>query len=218
MPVILDQPFQILLELIQTHKLDPWDVDIQKLTDVFLQRVREMRELDLRLSGRTLLSASILLRMKSEAMLDDGRARPAGEELEESLDLDLPELGPIEMIQRSPRKITLEELLGVLYDALSEEPVYRRPPRRKIEKVVRALSEYHINIEKHLDELYEKIKKLAAPGRLVTFSELLTDRSKIFVVRTLLLILFLSMQGKISLRQDETFGEIFISPLQSPGV
>ena len=218
MPVISDQPFQILLELIQTHKLNPWDVDIEKLTDVFLERVREMRELDLRLSGRTLLSASILLRMKSEAVLDDGRARPAESELEESLNLDLPELGPIMMIQRSPRKITLAELLGVLYDALGEEPVYRRAPKRKIEKVVRALSEYHINIEKHLDELYEKIKGLATPENPVAFSELLVEKSRISIVRTLLLILFLSMQGKITLRQDETFGEILISPLQSPGV
>lgn len=210
MTLILDQPFQILLELIQTHKLNPWDVDIEKLTDVFLERMREMKKLDLRMSGRTLLSASILLRLKSEAVLNDGRAQPVDDGLEEFLDLDLPELGPITMIQRSPRKITVEELLGVLLDTLSEQKIYKRSPKGKIEKVVRTLSEYHINIEKYLGELYEKIKRLATPEQPVSFSKLLNDRSRISIVRTLLLILFLSMHGKITLKQDEAFGEILI--------
>ena len=52
MTVVVDQPFQILLELVQTHKLDPWDVDIEKLTNVFVQRLRDVQELDLRTLDR----------------------------------------------------------------------------------------------------------------------------------------------------------------------
>lgn len=212
MSVILDQPFQILLQLIQANKLDPWDVDIEKLKDVFLGQSREMREPDLRMFGRTLLSASILLRMKSEAVLNDGRGKAVEDELEEFPDLDLPELGSIMMIQRSPRKITLDELLSALRYALSEQTIHKRQPRRKIGKLTRALSEYRINIEKYLDKLYEKIKELATSNQPVTFSRLLDDKSRISIARTLLLLLFLSGQGKITLQQDEAFDEIFISP------
>jgi len=218
MAVVLDQPFQILLELVQAHKLDPWDVDIEKLTDVFVQRVQEMRELDLRLSGRTLLSASILLRMKSDYLINsNGRGREAEEELDEVLDITLPELGPVMMIQRAERKITLVDLMGALQDAIKEVPTRAQPSRKGLDKIMRLLSEYHINIEKYLEKLHERIAKLAADGRTITLTELVTERTRIGVARTLLLVLFLSVQGKISVWQDEPFGEISISLLKPPG-
>ncbi len=52
MPVIFDQPFQILLNLARDKKIDPWDVDIDKLAGLYMDRIREMEELDLRVSGR----------------------------------------------------------------------------------------------------------------------------------------------------------------------
>jgi chromatin segregation and condensation protein Rec8/ScpA/Scc1 (kleisin family) len=69
-----DQPIQTLLELVQQHKLDPWDIDIEKLTYLYIQRVREIVEVDLRASGRVLLTSSVLLRIKSDHALN-GHAR-----------------------------------------------------------------------------------------------------------------------------------------------
>ncbi|MCS7131628.1 MAG: segregation/condensation protein A, partial [Hadesarchaea archaeon] len=132
MGVVVDQPFQILLELVQAHKLDPWDVDIEKLTDVFLRRMRELHELDIRVSARALLSASILLRIKSDRMLNgDGHGQVVEEEIEEVLDIDLPELGPVLMIQRAPHMITLADLLSGLREALREVPAGAKPARRE---------------------------------------------------------------------------------------
>lgn len=218
MVMVSDQPFQILLELVQAHKLDPWDVDIEKLTDVFVHRVREMKELDLRLSGRTLLSASTLLRMKSDYLLNNnGRGQETEEELDEALDLSLPDLGPIMIMQRSARKITLVDLMGALQDALKEVPVHARPSRKGLEKIARLLSEYHINIEKYLQKLHERIAELTAGGRTVTLTELVAERTRIAVARTLLLLLFLAAKGKVAIWQDEPFGEVFISLLKPPG-
>lgn len=208
---IADQPFQILLGLVQGHKLDPWDVDIEKLAGLFMQRVGKMRELDLRVSGRTLLSASVLLRMKSDYALDGRGKEGTDEELEELLDISLPELGQITIVQRSPHKITLVELMGALREALRDVPAPRPPRRRGLERVVRTLSEYHINVEKYIDELYQRITDLTAAGHSVSLSELAAERTKIAVARTLLLILFLSAQGRVTLRQDEPFGEVFVS-------
>jgi len=218
MTVILDQPFQILLELVQEHKLDPWDVDIEKLADMFIRHVQEMEGLDLRVSGRTILSASVLLRMKSDyAINGDNGPRITEEELQDAFDLGLPELGPIALIQRSPRRITLVDLLAVLKEALGETPSIKHVTRRGLEKIMQALSEYDINIEKYLERLYQRITELADGGRIVAFSELLEERTRLAVVRTILLLLFLYAQKKVTLSQEGTFGEIFISVAKPAG-
>ena len=211
MITIANQPFQILLGLVQEHKLDPWDVDIEKLAGVYLHRVREMREFDIRISGRTLLSASVLLRMKSDFVLNGRGGSVAEEGLEEVFDIDLPELGQVTIVQRSPRKITLLDLMGVLQDALKEIPARKPLQRRKLEKIMQTLSEYQINIERYLEELYQRIKSLVASGQDVPLSALVLERTRLAVARTLLLLLFLSIQGKVVLQQPEPFGEIFAS-------
>lgn len=212
MAMVVDQPFQILLELVQEHKLDPWDVDIEKLAEVFILRLREMEEFDLRVSGRTLLSASVLLRMKSEHALNRrGGTLTAGEEPEELFDLNLPELGQISIVQRAPRKITLVELMGALQEALKDIPPQKPNRSRRLEKIVRTLSEYHVNIERHLNELYQRIKSSVASGREISFFELIPERTRLSIARTLLLLLFLCIQGKVILRQAKSFGDIFVS-------
>ena len=211
MTTIADQPFQILLGLVQEHKLDPWDVDIEKLAGVYLQRVREMREFDLRVSGRTLLSASMLLRMKSDFVFNGRKNPEAEEELKEMFDIDLPELGQITIIERSPRKITLLDLMGALQEALKDTPIRKLVHRRKLEKIMQTLSEYHINIERNLEELYQRVKSLAASGKEISLSMLIFERTRLAVARTLLLLLFLNVQGKVVLQQPEPFGEIFAS-------
>jgi segregation and condensation protein A len=200
-----------LLGLVQEHKLDPWDVDIEKLAGVYLHRVREMRELDLRVSGRTLLSASVLLRMKSDFVLNGRGGSVAEEGLEEVFDIDLPELGQVTIVQRSPRKITLLDLMGALQEAIKDIPARKPLQRRKLEKIMQTLSEYHINIERYLEELYQRIKNLVASGQEVPLSALVLERTRLAVARTLLLLLFLSVQGKVVLQQPEPFGEIFTS-------
>lgn len=211
MTTIADQPFQILLGLVQEHKLDPWDVDIEKLAGVYLQRVREMREFDLRVSGRTLLSASMLLRMKSDFVFNGRKNPEAEEELKEMFDIDLPELGQITIIERTPRKITLLDLMGALQEALKDTPIRKLVHRRKLEKIMQTLSEYHINIERNLEELYQRVKSLAASGKEISLSMLIFERTRLAVARTLLLLLFLNVQGKVVLQQPEPFGEIFAS-------
>lgn len=211
MATIADQPFQILLELVQEHKLDPWDIDIEKLASVYVQRVREMREFDLRISGRTLLSASVLLRMKSEHAVNGRKGTLTDEEQEDLFDINLPDLGQISIVQCSVRKITLVELMEALQEALEDIPPQKPSRSKKLEKIVRMLSRYHVNIKEYLEELYLRVKSLAASGREIPFFELTTDRTRLSVARTLLLLLFLHIQGRVTMRQVEPFGEIFVS-------
>jgi len=63
------EPVELLVQLAEEGEIDPWDIDIVEVTDAFLDRLDRR---DLRTSGRALFYASVLLRMKSDAMLDDG--------------------------------------------------------------------------------------------------------------------------------------------------
>jgi segregation and condensation protein A len=212
MTTLTDQPIQTLLELVQQHKLDPWDVDIEKLTHVYIQRIQEMRELDLRASGRALLSASVLLRIKSSyATNGNGGEQVAEEGLDDVLDLDFPDLGEITLVQNTPRKITLADLLGALHEALAEIPAKKIPQSKKMEKIIQILSEYDVNIEKHLDALYKRISALVGAGTKVTLLTLVEERTRLAVARTLLLLLFLCADGKVVLEQPDLFDDILVS-------
>jgi segregation and condensation protein A len=63
------EPVELLVQLAKDGEIEPWDIDIVVVTDKFLDRLDEA---DLRAGGRALFYASVLLRMKSDAMLDDG--------------------------------------------------------------------------------------------------------------------------------------------------
>ncbi|WP_008527515.1 segregation/condensation protein A [Halorhabdus tiamatea] len=62
------EPVEVLVGLAADDEIDPWDIDVVRVTDKFLERLDEA---DLRTSGRALFYASVLLRMKSDALLAD---------------------------------------------------------------------------------------------------------------------------------------------------
>ncbi|MFC5365706.1 segregation/condensation protein A [Salinirubrum litoreum] len=62
------EPVELLVTLAEEGEIEPWDIDIVAVTDAFLDRLDAT---DLRTSGRALFYASVLLRMKSDALLSD---------------------------------------------------------------------------------------------------------------------------------------------------
>ncbi|QSG15477.1 segregation/condensation protein A [Halapricum desulfuricans] len=69
------EPVEVLVQLAEDGEIDPWDIDVVRVTDKFLDALEEA---DLRTSGRALFYASVLVRMKSDAMLDDGESADQG--------------------------------------------------------------------------------------------------------------------------------------------
>ncbi|MDY6765012.1 MAG: ScpA family protein [Halobacteria archaeon] len=63
-----ETPIDILVSLAQEGEIDPWDIDIIRVTDKFLDRVDKK---DLGRSGRAILYASMLLRMKSDYLVEE---------------------------------------------------------------------------------------------------------------------------------------------------
>lgn len=59
---------EILVSLAKTGKVDPWNIDIVDITDKYLTQLFQMKSQNLRLTGRTLLFAAILLKLKSNVL------------------------------------------------------------------------------------------------------------------------------------------------------
>jgi len=122
------EPVEVLVQLADNGEIDPWDIDVVRVTDTFLD-VLDAR--DLRTSGRALFYATVLIRMKSDAMLrgDEAEAEqpePWEQAMAEDAPIDQPD--PFasleqEMDRRLERRRargmpqTLDELVRDLRDA-----------------------------------------------------------------------------------------------------
>lgn len=132
-PVDDGEPIELLVQLAEEGEIDPWDIDIVRVTDKFLERLDRS---DLRTSGRALFYASVLLRMKSDVLLTpDEPDEPEPEPWEEPWDGPMfdppPEGDPIQSLEgeldrRLDRKRargspeTLDELVRELRDVERE--------------------------------------------------------------------------------------------------
>jgi segregation and condensation protein A len=207
-------PVDILLQLVQMGRVDPWNIDIVDLTEKYLQRLREMKELDLRVSARAILAASILVRMKSEALLREDEENEE-EPKEERIRVDVEPLTP--PIRRVERYYTFDDLIEALMDAL-EEAERKKPRKRKREEIdedVFVVDDFRVDIEKHVNKLYEIVRELYGETKKpIRFWDLVFDPAPKYIARTFLYLLFLANMGKVDLIQEEPFGEIFIVPLE----
>ncbi len=58
----------ILVEMAKSGKIDPWNIDIVDVTEKYLQKMIELKSLNLRVASRTILFAAILCRMQSNVL------------------------------------------------------------------------------------------------------------------------------------------------------
>lgn len=213
-------PVDMLVDLVISDDLDPWNIDLNQISERFLEQVRQMAKINLRLSGRTLLASSILLRMKSEKLL------PSQEDIEEEpiffefLDGEGFEYYdetkatglPIPLKRREERKTSIFELVDALQKALGEEILRKNFPRKRKEdeKMVIAVDEE--GIKEKIDKVYEKLVALSKIFEVIRFTDLFTvDNSRLDVVDILLALLYLDNQERIKVWQKSLFGDIFIT-------
>ena len=66
-----DITWQVMIqELVKTEQMDPWDIDLSIISEKFLTFIEKMKETNLRISGKIILAAALLLRLKSGRFID----------------------------------------------------------------------------------------------------------------------------------------------------
>ena len=59
---------EIILDLVKMGKLDPWNIDIVDLYDKYMERIKIMKQDNLRSVGKAILFSSTLLKIKSDIL------------------------------------------------------------------------------------------------------------------------------------------------------
>lgn len=210
----------MIYDLVKDEKMDPWDVDISLLTKKYMQMLKKMKEIDFRVSGKVVLAAALLLRIKSNRLVGEDLMRfddlinPSEEE--EFFEETEHEVSEFEeeprLFPRTPqprkRKLSVYDLVGALQKALEvkKRRVLHSIPTAEIE-----IPEKKKDITLVIKDIYHQIKNLLGSGReKLTFSMLVPSEKKEDKVFTFIPLLHLSNQNKVELEQEEHFGEIAI--------
>lgn len=207
----------VILRIIAEENMDPWSIDIVKLADAFYDYVKRFGETSLRVPGRFILIAAILLRMKSDAIAakeEKVLIAESPENLEEAELLRmLSSVQPLQPpVKRMPLKnVSLNELISALKKAF--EVRERRIHRKfRVRQAVQLELGEEEDITKRIDQLLKNIKSIIEEleeGK-IEFSKLVSEWKREEIVDKLSPLLHLSQEGKVVLNQPELFKEIFV--------
>ncbi|MCL5433648.1 MAG: segregation/condensation protein A [Candidatus Marsarchaeota archaeon] len=205
---------ELLIELVETNKINPWDINISKVVDNYIDTVKKMQTLDLHVPANIILAASILLYMKSTSLKLFNEPEQIEEEQEAQRVIPaVPQL--INKVRIQPnRRITLFELMAALDEAMKIKDNKEIITKENLIPLVIELNKEDIDnkinqIMKIIDQNYDKEK-------MITFKELSNHFIKLSNNKNILIdlfipLLFLAHQSKITIIQEIFFGEIIIT-------
>jgi segregation and condensation protein A len=215
----------IIYDLIKTEQLDPWNIDLSILADKYIQTIQQLEEADFFISSKVLLACSLLLRLKSEILINSyiqdlnnalyGRRDEKKYELEriEINEDELPTLTPRTPMARH-RKVTLKELMTALNKAIDTE---NRRIKREIKGIQAKKSALKVLPKTTFVPLKVRIKTIFGIVKNhidngndhIKFSHLAPAKEE--KLASFIPILHLSNTNKIFLRQPTHFEEIHIT-------
>lgn len=207
----------LIRDIVREEQMDPWDINISKLANRFAEEIQSRKTINLKVSGKFILTASILLKMKSDLLLLEDE-----EESEEGVSLtwlfkNIDYSGsPKELVPRIPmkkkRRVTLEELIGALNKALEvrDRRIERRQEREEARTVPLKLN--RVDLSQKISEVYNIITNFFSKLKKqeVKFSELLPSEERFDIIWTFMPLLHLCNRGKVLLNQEKCFGEILV--------
>jgi len=214
----------LLYELVKTEQMDPWDIDVSQLARRYINVVKKMSAMDLRVSGKVVLAAAILLKIKSTRLLEEDLTQfdnLISGESEESL---LQEEGVepskgrmkfdgLRLIPKTPqpraRKVSIYDLVEALQEALE---VKRRRLLREDYVPDMQIPEKKYDISQLMSSLYQRVMGFftSSAGSKLTFEQLVPSDRKEDKILTFIPLLHLANNLKVDLMQETPFGEIEI--------
>jgi segregation and condensation protein A len=202
---------ELLVELVEKERIDPWAIDLARIVDGYIAVVKQMRVLDLHVPANIMLAASILLRMKSESLSIFEVPQEIVEEQEQAGRVipNVEALVPRNRLQPG-RKVTLQELMDALNDAM------KITEKRALVISERAVPLNFPVIKEDIDEkisaAYMLIKSNADREGMVSFSQISKrfDSITSVVIDLFVPMLFLAHRKTVMILQESFFDDIFI--------
>lgn len=231
---------EILVNMAKQGKIDPWNVDIVEVTDKYLTHLFQSKAKNLRLTGRTLLFAAILLKLKSNVLegidILDFETQPQEDQFgyDDDAPLDysneyIPTNNVIsidEVLQRRTsvrlnhnRVVTLRDLIRQLefYEMLDKKQSLKNAherAKRRVQNYARLTPDDIINLA-HDEYIENGVQRLRA-----NLEEILNRQDRIELNELTLLgmdrvnayisLLFLTVDSDYDLVQDEFYSDLYV--------
>ena len=234
---MVEDPVEILVGLAERGEIDPWNINIIEVTDRFLSELERRRELNLKLSGRTLFYAATLLRMKSELLKepplpgeddggDDGES--ADGDFDPGLDSEIEYTGRLGVIERLEHEIqrrldrkNMRKSPITLFELITELKNIEKEERRRRRFAADPGEAFLIDADDVCgiahDEGYQASASSVLEGCLsclegegeMTLSGL-CEKLGWTIPEVYIPLLFLMLDGQCTLRQEEFFGDVYV--------
>ena len=235
-------PLDLLLHLIEKNKVDIYDIPIVEITEQYLDYVSKMPKDDLDLASEFLVMAATLIDIKSRMLLpkeidENGEEiDPRAELVEKLIEYKMYKYAAVELrdmqvyagksmykqptvpeeVSKYEPPVNLDSLLTDV-DLNKLNDIFQMLLKRQVDKIDPVRSKFG-KIEMEEVSLPDKISYVSTTvkkRKKCKFKQLLEEaHSKVEVIVSFLAILELIKVGEIEVRQDETFGEIYIDSIE----
>ncbi len=235
-------PLDLLLHLIEKNKVDIYDIPIVEITEQYLDYVSKMPKDDLDLASEFLVMAATLIDIKSRMLLpkeidENGEEiDPRAELVEKLIEYKMYKYAAVELrdmqvyagksmykqstvpeeVSKYEPPVNLDSLLADV-DLNKLNDIFQMVLKRQVDKIDPVRSKFG-KIEMEEVSLPDKISYVSTTvkkRKKCKFKQLLEEaHSKVEVIVSFLAILELIKVGEIEVRQDETFGEIYIDSIE----
>ena len=207
----------VIVRIVSEEGMKEWDIDLIKLADAFAVYVSKMDQLDLRIPARFILITAILLRMKSDILAGTPQkhaliSEPGPDKDSELIRL-LAQIPPLQPpVKRVPLgSVTMEELITALRKAFEVEERRKVKKERLRQRIAVVMPQEKEDITERIGRLLDEINAAIADiDGSTTFSKLVKNWERRDIVRTLLPMLHLTQEGKITHEQPVLFEDIIV--------
>ncbi|MCJ7817564.1 MAG: hypothetical protein MUP60_01830 [Candidatus Thorarchaeota archaeon] len=210
-------PYILLTDVLQLDKVEPWNVDVGKLVAGFLNEMKRIGDIDFRISGNALYSASVIFMRKTRDLVQLGILPPDVDNNDD--EIEIPLIRP--PFRLTNRRVTIEELLVAMDHILSKGERNRSTPtkrlsRAKTDPLTFTMNVDQANIEETIAEVYDDLQKILKVGESSKFTDILMNNTRKEIVRVFFAILFLFARKFIDMWMDEDV--IWVKMIEPPEI
>lgn len=234
----VNDAIEIILDLVKMGKVDPWNIDIVDLYDKYMERIKQLKQDNLRSVGKAILFSSTLLKIKSDILqgisVNDFIVEPEdyfeGDNYEDNdfEQMKIPTNNVVsfdEVLQRRTsvrlnrkRNVTLKDLIRHIqfYEDLEKKYAIKSALDRKERRVrnyanLKAEQIKELAHEEYVEEVVERMRQNLAQILPREKKIELRELSTLGFDRTsaYVALLFLAREGQYDIEQKEFYGKLY---------
>lgn len=226
---IYEGPLDLLLDLIRKQNIDIYDIPIAKITAQFFAYVEGLKQADIDAAGEFIYVAALLIQIKSRMLLPRDPTQEGGGEADDPRRELVERLLEHERFRRAAQMLLQKQQIeeatwtnpaiarfrddeeadpGIAADTVDLVRVFRDILDRARQRPVLELDEDAVTVSQMLDFVRRRLLLEDKPLRLRSL--LKNTRSERALICMFLALLEMVRLQAVLLRQDETFGEVYV--------